>query len=285
MIDFNSNNKCDPWEYKTPQTQTTENELNIKYLQQALDSMEISCNNTSTGLENLELQSETLNNIHNNLGMLNNKLDISDHKLKLIANPLSKHNKLRTNQPALISNNFAISGNIKKYTKTFKHWYNSRCTLDIDTFVYQRLVKSNDIRVNLKNCTFKFISNGDKLYDGSTSKYNNVLEITEIMYTSGELKYHAFRTAYPHELDAFINYLVYHAGYEIEGIKSKESVCDKETILLDMLNGKIDKLSILSENMTTIIDEHNDNIKIISDTMDNSHARIINYTDKTKTLH
>jgi hypothetical protein len=235
-------------------------------------------------LDSLNAQTETINSIHKNLGIFNEKLDVSDHKLKQIVNPLIKHKKTQTSQPTLIENNFTITGRIKKYTKTFKKWYYSQCTLERDRFIYQRLVKPSNISVNLQDCTFKYINKGDTLYDGSICKYNDVLEITEIMYLDGEVNYHAFRTSNPRELDTYINYLIHYSGHQIEGIKSNTAACDKETKLLDILHSKLDKLSVLSETMNTVVREHTDNIRIISDTMDNSYKRTIEYSDKTKTL-
>lgn len=273
------NNIHDPWKYDTPPNST-----GIHYLGQAMRSIDNSRENIINGLENLEAQTNTIHNIHRNMGVLNAKLDMSEYKLKQIKNTLVTHQHIHTDQSNLITYEFFMRGNIKKYTKTFKHWYTSGYTLDKTTFKYQRLIKSKDIIINLEDCTFKYICRGDKLYDNSICKYDNVLEIKQVMYSDGIVQYHAFRTVQISEMHAFVNYLKYYAGYTIEGIDNKTVSRNEEDIILDMFNTKLDELHVLSSNIGVITDEHTKNIQIISDNMEKSDKRILKCANKTKYL-
>ena len=270
-----------PWQHNTTSTSK-----GIQYLKQAVHSIDNSRNNIIHGLENLESQTTTIKNIHENMGIFNAKLDISEYKLRQINNPLTKQQYTHTNQSDLVTREFFMSGHIKKYTKTFKNWYTSRYTLDRTTFKYQRFVKPREIIVNLEDCTFRAVYIGDKLYDNSICKHNDVLEIKQIMYTDGIVQYHAFRTNRISEFQAFIHYLTYYIGRTVEGVRTdhKTASHSEEDIILDMFNNKLDELHILSSHMGTIVDQHTENIQIISNNMEKSNNRVLVCADKTKSL-
>ena len=247
------------------------------------------------GLDKLDRQSETLDNICKNTNRLNENLNDAEHKIKEMENPWRNIGKKKddANFELDSDDNYYIEGTFMKYTSVYRNWYSSKYKFTKDLLTYSKLFGKKRMSVNILTVNAQLREKGDKFTNGHKCKHSNVVEFIETT-ESGKKVLHIFRfkcRVHYNDFASFITYFSDMNGEFINVIKKYNSN-DLNRDYNDLNNNpmtieicaKLDELDLIAKRMNHKVTKQISNIETLNDNMSKTDDRLIKDSFRIKKL-